>query len=344
MIFFKAEANSSIGGGHLHRCISIANECIEQGLQVAFIFSDSASESIQKVKQLGFQSFEIPFETQLDFESYKDFVPSGSLILFDTDNFHFYSGNLINKLHLQNIKTACYTITDQHRITTDIIINSNIISKTHTYNSPKETIKLLGPEYLIFSPSFRSNTIVERTIHCFENLLLFFGNADSHNLTSYFLDVIHKSQKNFKKIIVVVGPLNKHKEGIENKISNYSNLNIEYHYNTSQISKLYERTDIAITAAGMTMWEMALYKIPQLVVASSEREIKYSKYLKTLRFIEYLGEFNNLQLTPKSQAIIIDDILDSNPFKTLALTDFKNAINPNGITKMVSTFSKLVKN
>ena len=78
MIFFKAEANSSIGGGHLHRCISIANECIEQGLQVAFIFSDSASESIQKVKQLGFQSFEIPFETQLDFESYKDFVPSGS--------------------------------------------------------------------------------------------------------------------------------------------------------------------------------------------------------------------------------------------------------------------------
>ena len=107
MIFFKAEANPTIGGGHLHRCIAIATECQKQGQEVAFIFAETVESSTTQIKDLGFPTFFIDIKKQFELNTYTSIIPSGSLILFDTDDYHFHSGKLIDNLQSFGIKTAC---------------------------------------------------------------------------------------------------------------------------------------------------------------------------------------------------------------------------------------------
>ena len=343
MIFFKAEANPNIGGGHLHRCIAIATECQKQGQEVAFIFAETVESSTTQIKDLGFPTFFIDIKKQFELNTYTSIIPSGSLILFDTDDYHFYSGKLIDNLQSFGIKTACFTITDKHPISTDVLINTNIISKTHSYKTPIETIKLLGPRYLIFNSKFQKLEITPKEETNYQNLFLFFGNADANGLTHYILDIITQLKFQFKKVIVVVGALNPNKLEIEKSIAENSTLNIEYRYNTPNLVALYEETDIAITAAGMTMWEMALFKIPQLVIASSERELTYTSYLENVNFIHFLGSYNQI-FSDENLASRIDSILKSKKLEKLDLDSFKNTINPNGITDMVKAFVSLVQN
>ena len=341
MIFFKAEANQSIGGGHLHRCISIAKECQVQGQKVAFIFAETPNSSIQKVVQQGFSIYNIPSTDQLNPQQYLSIVPKGSLLIFDTDDSAFYAGKLIDSLGENGIKTACYTITDKYSITTDILINTNIASQTHHYKTPSNTVKILGPKYMIFGNSFRNKEIIPKSITDFKNLFIFFGNADKEQLTLKILRLINQLQFPFQKINVVVGNLNPMVTVIEEEISKMNNSRFKLHVNTPDIQAIYQETDIAITAAGMSMWEMALYQIPQIVIASSQREMVYSNYMNQLKFIHLLGNYNEIEnFTPNK----IDNILNSDELHSLDLIAFKNSLNPNGITNMVKTFVSVLEN
>jgi UDP-2,4-diacetamido-2,4,6-trideoxy-beta-L-altropyranose hydrolase len=334
--FFKAEANNQIGGGHLHRCISIAKECVSQGHEVAFIFADSSNDSIAKITHLNWEIHSIPIQKELHASVYLKFIPEGSLILFDTDNSEFYSGELIDLLRFNNLTTACYTITDQFPITTDIIVNTNIISQTHTYNCPNYTQFILGPEFLIFNPTFRNSTIAERVPNKLDNLLLFFGNADPNNLTQKVVSLLNKIATPFKKINVLVGGLNPNMESIKTEMKK-ATYPISLHQNITDMSQLYEQTDFAITAAGMSMWEMALYKIPQMVIASSDRETTYSTYMHQRKFFYLLGNYKD-NISEKLLSISIDKFIENDHDSLLNLDEFKNLLNPNGIANMVHDF------
>ena len=331
--FFKAEANTKIGGGHLHRCISIAKEVITKGHEVAFIFADSTVQSKDKIRALNWPIFQINKSQELSVEPYLEFIPKGSFILFDTDNPEFYSGTLINELRSHNITTACYTITDQFPIDTDILVNTNVVSKTHTYHTPNYTQQIIGSEYLIFNEQFRKEKIFPSVPSNQCSALVFLGNADFNQITTKVLTALTIGEPSFDHVNILIGGLNPNAEAIKKQAAT---LPFAYtiHHNISDLKPLYQITDVAITAAGMTMWEMALYKIPQLVIASSPREATYTNYLNQHHYIKYLGEFSEestlLDLNSKLRSVLIHSELN--------LDGFKDLLDPNGIEKMVSKF------
>ena len=134
MIFFKSEANSHVGAGHLQRSITLAREFLSHGIESSFIFAESPPSSINKVVGEGFKNFRIEKELQYNYREYLKIIPPYSLIVFDTDDYFFYSGEIINELREHNIKTACFSISDKHYISTDLLINPNIISRILNYS------------------------------------------------------------------------------------------------------------------------------------------------------------------------------------------------------------------
>lgn len=340
-IFFKAEANSVIGGGHLHRCISIAKECLIQGHQIQFIFADSSADSILKIKKLNWDYSLISKQDQLKVSAYLSILSKGDFILFDTDNPDFYSGDLIDQLRQNQIVTACYTITDKYFISTDILINTNVVSGTHTYQTPIYTKQIIGSKYLIFNEKFRNTSIVERSHNSINEILLFFGNADFNNITEKILESIKDKNLPVSRIHLLIGSLNPNLKSVK-KIINSSNSPITLHHNIKNMNELYQKVDLAITSAGMTMWEMALYKIPQMVIASSERENTYTRYLSDKNLIHLLGTYS-ASSTLNDLATKISNFILSEPEKKLDLEGFKNLLNPNGIEKMVSKFIEYSK-
>ncbi|MCK4677198.1 MAG: hypothetical protein KAT48_03625 [Bacteroidales bacterium] len=343
-IFFKAEANNQVGEGHLHRCILLADECMKAGFGVGFIFADSSISSIEKAIKLGYKIHIITKQHQLDSETYLEFVPKYSLILFDTDNPIFYTGELISNLRINNIKTACFTISDLNEISTDILINPNIISKTHTYLTPKTTKKLLGPKYLIFNKEYRAINTKKKTFNYPLNLLLFFGNADTHHLTRYFIRIIDSLGFYLRKVIIIVGSLNSDTEEINDFIKNIESVEISLHNNisTNRMIQLYKETDIAITSAGKSMWEMALFYIPQIVIASSTRETTYTDYISQLGYIHKLCNYTELP-TSKMMGAKIINILESRKMETLKTKEFYSIINPDGVKEICCNFLEIIK-
>ena len=343
-IFFKAEANNQVGGGHLHRCLSLADECINAGFDVGFIFADSSISSHEKVIKLGYRIHLIPKQHQLDLETYLEFVPEYSLVLFDTDNPVFYTGELISNLRINNIKTACFTISDLNKISTDILINPNIISKTHTYLTPKSTKKLLGPPYLIFNKEYKAINTKKKPFNYPLNLLLFFGNADTHHLTKYFIRIIDSLESYLRKVVIIVGSLNSDIEEINDFIKNIESVEINLHINisTNKIIQLYQETDIAITSAGKSMWEMALFYIPQIVIASSPRETTYTDYISKLKYIHKLCNYTELPTSKMMEAKIIK-ILESRKMETLKTKEFCSIINSDGVKLICDNFSQIIK-
>ncbi|MBN2165260.1 MAG: hypothetical protein JW717_03185 [Marinilabiliaceae bacterium] len=336
IIFIKAEANEKIGGGHIYRSLSLARKIRDRGINVKFIFSDSPFKIQNKVINEGFEIIILDNGQQLNPEEYIKHIPQKSLILFDTDDYNFYSGHLIDELRKHFVKTACFTITDKYPITTNLLINPNIISQKHIYQTSVDTKKLLGPGFMIFRDEFRNVVSKKKSFQLPITILLIFGNADNHHLTLFFLDIIQKLGEYVKKIIVVCGSLNTDIHDIKQRIDTSTQQITELHVDVPNLDYLYNQVDVAITSAGMAMWEMALFRIPLIVFSSSTREIEYTNYLHKLNYIYKIGD---ISIIPHQIKIMTElkELFDTKRLNNLKLSQFNEIINPEGIDRIIDS-------
>lgn len=342
MVFFKAEANEQVGGGHLHRCLAIARELRKQNIKAEFINSETNNEALNKIRQEGFIYHEIEPKKSLTAEKYFSICPPRSLIVFDTDNSAFYSGKFIEKLRKNNRKTAVFTVTDKHHIATDLLINPNIISKTHNYKTATHTKKITGSHFMIFSENIRNANIQPVKPKPEGNLFVFFGNSDPNGLTKKFLNALPKIQPSFKNIFLLIGILNKDYEAIINSTPKYHPNKLQILRDIKNMSKIYQQTDIAIVSGGMTMWEAALWKIPLMVIPSGERELPYVNYLASKNYICKIGESQTITANEMAEKI------NTHIKKELILhTDrqsFADTIDAQGIQNIVKELINQIQN
>lgn len=336
-IFFKAEANEKVGGGHLQRALALAKECNLVGMNASFVFADTKKEFIEDLIGEEFPIYNIELESQYNVDSYLNFIPQNALIVFDTDDPNYYSGKLIEDLLKNDIKSACYSISDSYKISTNILINPNIISQIQHFNTAPYTKQLLGPEYLIFRKEFRELAIPTRSYQNPPHLLLIFGNADVRHLTLYFLKILDRIKKNLKKVTIVAGDLNPDLPEIISRVEAMEDIEIELKTKLNKISAIYEVIDVAISSAGMAMWEMALFNIPQMIVASSDREIEYTNYLSQLDYIFNLSPIVEKSTDNEIASIIADKLLPEK-LQEIKTKDFSEIIDPNGIKNTVDAF------
>lgn len=334
MFFLKVDANNKIGGGHLMRSLTLANEIKKRNINAEFIISDSSYITINDVETLGFKVHIIPIDKQFEPKYYFDFISENSIIIFDTDDYRFHSGNLINELHKKNIKSACFTITDDYYISTHFLINPNIVSAIHDYNTSDYTQKLLGPQYMVLRDEFRNINITKKNITPPFNILIMFGNADINNLTVHILNALKKIQYYCKKLVIVTGNLNENIFSIKNKLNEFNLLETELYINTHDMISIYNDIDIAITSASIAMWEMAIFGIPQFVIPASEREEKYTDYIESLNFILKISSFKNID-SEDVLSVKLSNFFDNNIWSFIKSQEFKKIIDAFGAKRII---------
>ena len=339
MFCFKAEANSKIGGGHLHRCLAIAKKCRELNMHAEFIFSESSPDFVKKVSDEGFKYHLIKKYQWNSLKIYKSIIPEHSIIVFDTDDSRYFEKELNEEFNRNGIKTACYTITDQYEIWSDIVINPNIIALTHEYKTKPGAITLLGPEYMIIRDEFMGTIPNQKNTGKKKNILITFGNADVSSLTLCVLPQLQGLKEHINKCKVIIGPLNKDSKKIKDTVASTDNIQIDIHENVSNMIPLYKETDIAITSGGMGMWEMSLFEIKQLVIASSPREVSYVDYMDKLGYIKKFGTYDQLPDKAECQSIIKEVIKDNS--KEFKLKEFRELLNPNGAELLVKRMKEV---
>ena len=291
MIAIRVDSNKHIGLGHVMRCLSIADIFKENNNDILFIVCDSECEEI--IKNRGFNCIKLStsydnLENELN--EIKEIIYRYKISKLLIDSYY------VTDNYLKNLKQICKTIyiNDflKFKYDVDAIINYNIFSENINYlKYYKENQIFKGTKYAPLSKEY-INTSYEVKENV-ENILITTGGTDINGVNKLILDRIIESDE-FKNINfnVVIGKYFSISEEEKDNYRKYANINLLE--NIEKISKILNESDIVISAAGFTMYEICSIGVPCILLSNGSNLVS-EEFMKANSII-YGGDFNKFNL------------------------------------------------
>jgi len=269
-IGIRADASPDIGIGHIMRCVSIAHGMQESAMEPIFICENENARSIINSEGFRFIRFNKNGETLCSE------IPELISIIqregIDTILVDSYNASDKYLLELMNCIPTVY-IDGLYRCSAEIsgVINYNSAAKESEYKkrfAGKKTALMVGLDYVPIRKQFllsEPRKINEEV----KNILVTTGATDNYgfvkSLCGFWLK--KKFYPSIKKHIVI-GGMYKQKESVINMLDKDNSFII--HEGISDLSALMKKTDIAISAAGTTVYELLAMGIPSVIMSFAD--------------------------------------------------------------------------
>ncbi len=270
----RADASTRIGTGHIMRCIALAHAWQEQGGDVTFLSHCDSKALRQRIIDEGFEF--IPIEKPcpdpndlsftLDMLSAISYQPSAASPWLALDGYHFTTD------YQKAIKDQGYrllVIDDMAHLAhyhADILLNQNIHASSLHYSCDRDTVKLLGCEYVLLRREFLKYKDWKREIpEMAKKILVTMGGADPDNVTLKVIRALNNLGDQDLEVKVVAGSAN----------PNIDTLKKEFHLSpftfhllpgVSNMPELMAWADMAVSGGGSTCWELAFMGVPFAVI------------------------------------------------------------------------------
>lgn len=265
MIWIRADANKEIGTGHIMRCLSVAAECKALGQQVCFLVADESAVPLLEAKSQNYIVLHSDFQNMEDeLEKVEALVGGENKSGKASKDFFLVDSYFVTAEYFRQIrKHIPVGYVDDKGVVPydlDLLINYNIFADVSLYGEQNGRL-ILGPEYAPLREEFRQVSYAVRE-HVGQ-VMITTGGSDKYNLAGKILEkVLDHPETAGLNYRVVSGVYNTHygdlKE-IENKFPN-----VEVLCNVSDMSRLMQESDVAITAGGSTMYELSAVGVPIL--------------------------------------------------------------------------------
>ena len=289
MIFFRVDSNKNIASGHIMRCMSIAQAFQDMGLEVTFIVADNNPVLMldQKgVKYIVLHSCwdNLMSEVNLVQEILKPYVKP--LLIIDT---YQVCRDYIESL--EQYAKICYLgskLENLGPLSALINYSTNIDYEFYKKNYQSSTKLLLGPKY---APLRKEFSQMKHKLRCDDKcrILLTLGNTNPNCYMEKILyEIIKLNCFQLIEVKVVIGGMFDNKECLRNKFGKFSN--IHFYENVKLMSELMSECDLAVSANGTTVYELAAAKIPTITFAMVDEQYKSAIKLFELGVVDYCGE------------------------------------------------------
>jgi UDP-2,4-diacetamido-2,4,6-trideoxy-beta-L-altropyranose hydrolase len=170
-----------------------------------------------------------------------------------------------------------------------LLLNQNLNAAELAYSCEPDTQLLLGTRYALIRPEFLNWATWRRRIgDKAENILVTLGGSDPWNVTSKVLRALRLLGRQSLRVKVVVGPANEHSCESQDLAEKHG-FNFELVQATRQMPELMAWADLAISAAGSTCWELALMKVPSIVLAVADNQLGIANALGNAEAAMNLG-------------------------------------------------------
>jgi spore coat polysaccharide biosynthesis predicted glycosyltransferase SpsG len=178
--------------------------------------------------------------------------------------------------------------------TADIIVNQDTFADERLYaHRAAHTRLLLGTDYTFLRREFRRQPRPERKATAVaRRLLLTFGGSDPGRLTEMALVALECVTIDGLEAVILVGPSNPRWEQLQAATASRSNIRLLR--NPPDIPQWMAWCDMAVTAAGGTLWELAYCRVPSIVVLTSEEQAPATDILQRRETCQSLGLGNRL--------------------------------------------------
>lgn len=278
-VFILTEGSKQIGLGHITRCLSLCQAFEEKGILPEFIINgDETAEEFLKGERHKILDWTFNEGKALDYVKEADIVIIDSYLA----EYDFYQN--ISKL----VKVPVY-IDDNKRLDYPggIVVNGTLYAEEMGYKERKDVVYLLGSKYTALRKEFWE--VPEKEIKGdLENVMITFGGDDSRNMTPKILKFLNQNYPALNKNVIIGGSfqdINKY----EIEILKDSNTDLIYSPDAGGMKKAMLEADIAVSAGGQTLYELARVGVPTIAVAIADNQLYNVRGWQKAGFIYYAG-------------------------------------------------------
>ncbi len=268
-VLFRSDASPKIGAGHLMRSVALAQSLHDKGAQVLFMTVPSFDELNRYLRS---QSFAVRFMnmssehagSKVDLQGVLEEVQQGYdwVVL---DNYYF---------------------TTEFQKAVQAASSSVVFINDHEDNSPAADIyvNVSLPEYALIRSELRR--MPKKESRGARSVLVTLGGSRQTETLSKIIRAL-KTLDDFDFHIKVVC-------GFEHETFSEEGGRHRLEFCPASIEnyKLYAWADLAVAAAGGTVWELNYFQIPAVVGALSERQAAFGEALSQAGACEYVGWYS----------------------------------------------------
>jgi len=272
------EAGEGIGYGHLTRCISLYDELASRGIPVELIIYGREL----KDKIVGSRKYRM-----LNWISLKNLKG----IEFSENDICIIDSYMAEKNIYQELSNTCKkiaSIDDYNRIDypSGIVINPSIYTEDHNYSN-YDVKYLLGKKYVILRNAFLSDEVKINPLKV-EEILIMMGGSDIRRITPRVLSIISELYPNVRRNIVVGS------NGCDVDLQSFGSDTVLYsNVNAMELKKLMLSADIAITAAGQTVYELMKIGTPFIPIQVIDNQMYTVKGLCAYNLVDTVIQWDS---------------------------------------------------
>jgi UDP-2,4-diacetamido-2,4,6-trideoxy-beta-L-altropyranose hydrolase/UDP-4-amino-4,6-dideoxy-N-acetyl-beta-L-altrosamine N-acetyltransferase len=210
---------------------------------------------------------------------------------------------------------------------TDMILNGNLTAQRLHYKPTFPAQKLLlGQPYLLLRPEF-VNLPKREAAPTPKRLLLTTGASDPANVTSRLLNWL-LADKRFETLQfdVIIGPAFNNPDEILKLAAPHTR--IHPYQNPKNMPEIMLQADIAISAGGSTLYELAACGVPTLAFIYSENQQDLVTYMEELGYLVSLGWQQDL--TPTILTTNLATLIDDYPTRQALVPKLQSLIDGQG--------------
>jgi UDP-2,4-diacetamido-2,4,6-trideoxy-beta-L-altropyranose hydrolase len=286
-VYIRVDSNPVISGGHVMRCLAIAETLSEVGRKVCFLVADDNPISVLEERGFSYINLHSNWQNLMtDFEQVKSIVSKEEYPFLIIDTYK------VTKEYVDSLKPYCriaYLGSKKGFLgNLDLLINYSTDIDYAFYNNSytKKTRLLLGPSYAPLRKEFQSIIPVYRDE--IGHILITTGNTDrNHIVSSLIAKLLPEIDGTTVKLDVVIGRMFDYKDELHKCYD--SDARVELHENVESMSALMKECDLAITANGTTVYELSAVGLPSISFAMVEEQVKSAEALSELGVIDYCG-------------------------------------------------------
>lgn len=313
----RADASTSIGSGHVMRCLTLAHRLKkEKNVKVVFVMRDLPGNLIDVVEKQGFEVLKlspanqkyslngyglwltVPMEVdaQQTIDLLQHYLQEHSCEVVDRQIVDSYA---LDEQWEQVLRPYCREIMviddlANRKHDCDILLDQNFyLNKDVRYVGlvPEHCKMLLGPEHALLRDEFYEvKKHLRKRDGNIKNILVFYGGSDLTNETEKAIKALvqlHDEGYSFTADIIT-GLSNSRGGKIEKICSKYHFLH--YYCQVSNMAEFMNKADLMLGAGGSTTWERLYMELPALVTAVAENQIQGCEDCSQAGLIDYLGE------------------------------------------------------
>ena len=288
MIWIRADANKEIGTGHIMRCLSIAGALIQFGERVCFLVADEKALPLLESRGQAYRVLNTDYrEPEDELAQLRAFFSEDKpgLLLVDS---YFATSEYVRRVR-EFVPVGYMDDTGRTDLPVNFLINYNVFAKESLYcEASFGTRFFLGLQYVPLREEFKDveYKVRERAT----SVLLTTGGSDRFNLAAQILQCALENENTASlRYRVVSGTYNVHLE--ELKRIEEKHPNVEIYCNVSNMSELMRECDIAVSAGGSTMYELAAVGVPTICFSFVDNQERIVEGFCRQKLVFYGGNY-----------------------------------------------------